>query len=490
MGWKIFIDKTDPHTGVRTISLNIGNPVPRAGYEKVLLPGIKVELPSFHRVHVVGPGFGYEAKTIYYAPAKFNLSYQNCGVEAHIRELFKEKAPGVEIRVTVVAKPLASTLMLAEITYKVELVKASKISTFYEASLEIEEPRNHQSKINVSVYPGSAYYETDVYLKKPAAKQIPDKIARKRDAKTRSKTDNDKIKKNITKGASDTDLDRGTASKGIGADVPIRALGATEAKGVSNARTVIRRNKIQKIMNLAGKARDAIDKHFLLMADVTLKFMAVKSFIDGITGAIETISTAQNKALILAGVELRPEAKACENILNKAQIIYQESNEMLDNLLDPDFFEDFMSSLETTDRTELLFLDEPFIACKNYVKKILPKANKNIQLLDEKINLLNAVLSKLEKVMKDSRFLTATTAAVVLFEGDTSQFMLTLLEYHETMVLMRSFLRQALDSYRQTVVVLNSIEDHAIFMEDHLQKRVIYLSDHQLLTGPGISFTN
>jgi len=69
-----------------------GMPV-RAGFEQALSDPADIGLPKglYHKAHLWGPGFGDEAAAgIMHAPAKFNLTYQNAGIEKIIRKLHKE----------------------------------------------------------------------------------------------------------------------------------------------------------------------------------------------------------------------------------------------------------------------------------------------------------------------------------------------------------------------------------------------------------------
>ena len=100
----------------------VGEAVERGGFENLLLPGVKVDLPGMQRAHSHGPGTGQEvAAGILYAPAVVNQILQNQHIERHIREV-RDRADGhchVVLTTETEAKP--GTLELARITYRIAL---------------------------------------------------------------------------------------------------------------------------------------------------------------------------------------------------------------------------------------------------------------------------------------------------------------------------------------------------------------------------------
>ncbi len=105
----------------------VGKPQKRAGYEGLLLPGVKVGLKGWERAHSQGAGTGSEsARGILYAPREVNQELQNKGIEQFIRNLYKEKPSNVEFLFTTETQAHAGTERLASIVYKLEARKDGK----------------------------------------------------------------------------------------------------------------------------------------------------------------------------------------------------------------------------------------------------------------------------------------------------------------------------------------------------------------------------
>lgn len=131
----------------------VGPPQERGGFENLLLPGVEVGLAGWERAHSQGPGTGVEsAEGIVYAPREVNQEDQNRGVEKFIRELFKEKAADVDLRLTTVTRCHTGTRRLRSIEYKVEAVRAGVSTVVLEAALEVENKRSNP-KVSRSVTP-------------------------------------------------------------------------------------------------------------------------------------------------------------------------------------------------------------------------------------------------------------------------------------------------------------------------------------------------
>jgi hypothetical protein len=87
-----------------------------------------VGLPGYHKAHLFGPGFGDEAYDgITYAPADFNLKWQNSGIEQEIRDLVEAAKPSgatIHLKTEVVTHPrdVAGGNALATVDYEVTVI--------------------------------------------------------------------------------------------------------------------------------------------------------------------------------------------------------------------------------------------------------------------------------------------------------------------------------------------------------------------------------
>ena len=121
------------------IDIEVGSAVSRLGLEDSLPRAVEVSLAGWQRAHQVGPGLGAESgEGIRYAPPEVNLSYQNCGIEAFIREFNEERAPGVKLYLRTVATSHWGTRRLATITYQLSAAHGEeKPVPLFETSIEI-----------------------------------------------------------------------------------------------------------------------------------------------------------------------------------------------------------------------------------------------------------------------------------------------------------------------------------------------------------------
>jgi hypothetical protein len=125
----------------------IGKGTGRKGFEKRLLSGIKVGLKGWHRAHSQGQGTGSESPHgIFYAPPEVNLAYQNSGIEARIREIFRITPPEYELTLTTVTKPHPGaegkpSQRLASIEYKIEISKPGEPRKYLvlEADIKVQD---------------------------------------------------------------------------------------------------------------------------------------------------------------------------------------------------------------------------------------------------------------------------------------------------------------------------------------------------------------
>lgn len=125
----------------------IGKGKGRKGFEKNLLSGIKVGLKGWHRAHSQGQGTGSESPHgIFYAPPEVNLGFQNSGIEARIREIFRITPPGFELTLTTVTKPHPDAAglpsqRLAGIDYRIEISEPGGVNKHLvlEAGIKVED---------------------------------------------------------------------------------------------------------------------------------------------------------------------------------------------------------------------------------------------------------------------------------------------------------------------------------------------------------------
>ena len=108
--------------GVVHIQSIVGDATERGGFERLLLPGVKVGLEGYQRAHSHGPGTGQEVATgILYAPSIVNQELQNHGLEKHIRDV-RERVDGIyQVLLKTETEALTGTLRLRRITYRLEL---------------------------------------------------------------------------------------------------------------------------------------------------------------------------------------------------------------------------------------------------------------------------------------------------------------------------------------------------------------------------------
>lgn len=144
--------------GSIVIVSKIGKGKGRQGFEKNLLSGIKVGLKGWHRAHSQGQGTGSESPHgILYAPPEVNLGYQNMGIEARIREIFRATPPHFELTLTTVTKahPDAQGMpsqRLASIDYRIEISEpgVSGKRLVLEAGIKVQDSIN-KPKVETSV---------------------------------------------------------------------------------------------------------------------------------------------------------------------------------------------------------------------------------------------------------------------------------------------------------------------------------------------------
>jgi len=99
----------------------VGDAPGRLGYEKILIPGVELNLKGWERAHSQGNITGAEsAKGIRYAPPEVNQKLQKLGIEKYISEFNRMKANDVTIHLTTETRAHPGTLRLSSITYKVE----------------------------------------------------------------------------------------------------------------------------------------------------------------------------------------------------------------------------------------------------------------------------------------------------------------------------------------------------------------------------------
>lgn len=139
------------------IRSRIGKGTGRKGYEKRMLSGIKVGLKGWHRAHSQGQGTGSESPYgIFYAPPEVNLAYQNSGIEARIREIFRISPPDAELSLTTITKPHPNadgkpSRRLASIEYRIEVSEPGKPRKYLvlEAGIKVQDAVN-KPKVEVS----------------------------------------------------------------------------------------------------------------------------------------------------------------------------------------------------------------------------------------------------------------------------------------------------------------------------------------------------
>lgn len=117
----------------------MSRPTGRLGFEKQFFPGIELGLEGWERAHSQGNITGRESpQGIRYAPSEVNQAFQRLGIERFVRELFEEKAPDVEIRLTTVTYSHPGSLRLREIQYRVDAIRRGRSTRLFEASIEVE----------------------------------------------------------------------------------------------------------------------------------------------------------------------------------------------------------------------------------------------------------------------------------------------------------------------------------------------------------------
>lgn len=126
--------------GTTVIRSRVGKSPGRLGTEDLLPSSVEVDVPGWERAHSQGNITGAEsAQGIRYAPKEVNQSLQRLGIERAIRDLFSQKAPGVEVIMTTETRAHPGSLRLAEIAYRIDLKKPSGATMrVYEASIEVQ----------------------------------------------------------------------------------------------------------------------------------------------------------------------------------------------------------------------------------------------------------------------------------------------------------------------------------------------------------------
>jgi hypothetical protein len=90
--------------------------------------------PGYERAHSLGQGTGFESPYgIFYAPRTVNQTLQNQGIEAYLRDLAANAAPGERFRVVTSTAAHPGTLRLSGIDYRIVRVsggRADEVATF------------------------------------------------------------------------------------------------------------------------------------------------------------------------------------------------------------------------------------------------------------------------------------------------------------------------------------------------------------------------
>lgn len=146
----------------------VTKPGGRKGFEKQFFPGVSVGLIGWDRAHSQGNITGHESPfAIRYAPSEVNQAYQRLGIERFVRELYEEKAEGIELLLTTVTYSHPGTLRLKEIQYKVDALHngSSRPYTLFEASINVENKRI-SPKVHISATPRLSQEDLEKILKK------------------------------------------------------------------------------------------------------------------------------------------------------------------------------------------------------------------------------------------------------------------------------------------------------------------------------------
>lgn len=155
--------------GTTVIRSRVGRSPGRLGTEDLLPSSVEVNLPGWERAHSQGNITGAESgQGIRYAPKEVNQSLQRLGIERAIRDLYSQVAPGVEVIMTTETRAHPGSLRLAEITYRIDLLKPNGATLrVYEAAIEVQNT-THAPRCSVSAEPiGWDLMEPGGWLKPP-----------------------------------------------------------------------------------------------------------------------------------------------------------------------------------------------------------------------------------------------------------------------------------------------------------------------------------
>jgi hypothetical protein len=138
--------------GATVIRAPLGAALPRAGFERVLLPSVQVGLPGWERSHSQGPGTGHESPHgMVYAPPQVNQGLQRLGIERYLRELVRQN-PGVELWLTTETYTHTGSDRLKEIIYRVDAFIGPQHRMLFEAGIRVAN-RTVNPTVDVDVLP-------------------------------------------------------------------------------------------------------------------------------------------------------------------------------------------------------------------------------------------------------------------------------------------------------------------------------------------------
>jgi hypothetical protein len=112
----------------------------RIGFEKRFFPGLRVSRFGWERAHETGGGaITAGPEGIVHAPAEVSLFYQRLGIERYIMDVFRRKAPEVELWLTTTYYTYPGTLRVQKILYRIDAMRQRNSYGLYEAGIQIED---------------------------------------------------------------------------------------------------------------------------------------------------------------------------------------------------------------------------------------------------------------------------------------------------------------------------------------------------------------
>jgi hypothetical protein len=125
-------------SGGVAVTVKLGRPSGRIGFEKRYLPGVRVDRFNWERSFESATPVHTGAQGLIFAPLEILHAYPRLGIDQFFLEAYRRKAADVELWLTTTTYTHPGTLRAAEIKYKIGALRNKIYYDLYKASLQIE----------------------------------------------------------------------------------------------------------------------------------------------------------------------------------------------------------------------------------------------------------------------------------------------------------------------------------------------------------------